>query len=170
MSPGPTPIRVSTVLLTLGIAASLFWLASAMLGTSNSRALNSAQVCLVYVGHSDKVLPNVCISGEARAPHDSSDIVVVLSRENLTRFLKVVDEQEVSARKDRSAFATYEVHNSVRSTGSLWTLNDTQTRAVIQRLEDLADSEYRASETASLNDLLALLDNPVKDPVASRLR
>jgi hypothetical protein len=129
-SRGCIPIRISTVLLTLGIAGSSFWLVSAMLGTSTSRALSSAQVCLVYVGRSDKALPNVCISGEARAPHDSGDIVVVLSRENLTRFLKVVDEQEVAARKDLFAFATYEVHSSLRSTGSLWTLTDAQTRAV----------------------------------------
>ncbi|MGZ5136502.1 MAG: hypothetical protein ACXWCX_01745 [Burkholderiales bacterium] len=152
--------RLTTVVLVLGIAGTVLWLRSSLMAPFEWRHIGSGQICFKHVGQWDTALPRICVTGEARAPRDG--VVVILSRENLARFLKVVDERKDAAPAERAAFGSYEIDNSIETEKARRILPRSEMQALIKQLMGLLVSpeQQRAAEKAALDDTLDRLKKP----------
>ena len=146
--------NTATLLVSLGIAIALGWLVWNLFVPLESRRVALGQICFDHVGPSDKPLPRVCATGEARAPHDANSVVVILTSGDLSKFLRVVAGQKGIAPHELPPFGAFQVRNSIDLHAHQQVLSRSEMRIVLERLLQLADSEQRSSEGTALKDLL----------------
>ena len=149
--------NIATSLVGLGIAVALGWLLWNLFVPLESRRVALGQICFDHVGPADKPLPRVCATGEARAPHDATSVVVVLTSGELSEFLRVVARQKGIPPDELPPFGAFQVRNSIDLHAHQQVLSRSEMRVVLERLLDHADSEQHASERAALRDLLGRL-------------
>jgi hypothetical protein len=98
----------------LCVGGALFFLESGLWGrVDRSRHMSSGRICFMHVGASDRPLPTIYVSGEARAPDSSGVVVVNLSRESLTRFLGLLESEQDAPATERQ-FGTFDVDDTIQ--------------------------------------------------------
>ena len=154
-----------SVLLVVGAAA--FFINSSVIEAWQSRRITSGQVCFSHVGETDQSMPQVCVTGQARAPHPAHGVVVILSAQSLKRFVKLVDAQQDAAYPERARFGAYEVRDSIHSPPLTRVLSKTQMDALIEQLTQMLDSPQSAIEKAGLDDVRRRLKQFEQQPKAA---
>jgi hypothetical protein len=144
-------------LVVLGIGGAAFFLRASLVDSwYDSRHMSSRRVCFTHIGASDKALPQICVSSEARVPGGSAMIPVILSRAELTDFLHTLELRKDAPSQERSAFGSYEVHDSDGHGPARRVLGKTEMQLVVSELIELLDSGH-AFEKARLSEVLQLL-------------
>ena len=154
-----------SVLLVVGAAA--FFINSSVIEAWQSRRITAGQICFSHVGETDKAMPEVCVTGQARTPHPAHGVVVILSAQSLKRFIKLVDAQQNAPQRERAAFGAYEVRDSIQSPPATRTLSKTQMDALVEQLTTLLDSPQRATEKTGLDDVRRRLRQFEQQPKAA---
>ena len=147
-----------SVVLVVGAAA--FFINSSVIDAWKSRRITAGQICFSHVGETDKAMPEVCVTGQARAPHPTHGVVVILSAQSLKRFVKLVDAQQDAPQRERVAFGAYQVRDSIHSPQLTRILSKAQMDALVEQLITLLDSPQRATEKAGLDDVRRRLKQP----------
>jgi hypothetical protein len=150
----------TTILVLCGIAATAAWLIFTLFEPSRTPHLSTGQVCFVHVGPTDRPMPGICVNVEARAPPASDTIIVILSRSNMLSFLEMLDKLPSATRAERSAFGTYEIHDSIRPAVALKPLAKKQMVSVLNQLLNLATAEDSVSAREALKHALGRLAAP----------
>jgi hypothetical protein len=107
-------------------------------------------------------MPGICVNVEARAPPASDTIVVVLSRSNLLSFLELLDKLPGATRAERSAFGTYEIHDSIRPAVAPKPLAKKEMLSVVNQLLILTVSEDAVAAREALKQVLGRLVTPAE--------
>jgi hypothetical protein len=144
-------------LAILGVGGAMFFLRASLVDSwYDSRHMSSRRICFAHIGASDKPLPQICVSSEARVPGGPTMIPVIVSRTELAAFLRTLEVRTYAPSQDRSAFGTYEVHDSDAPEPAKRVLGRDQMQAVVSDLIELLDSA-NDGEKARLAEVLQLL-------------
>jgi hypothetical protein len=141
----------------LCIGGAVFFLRASLVDSwYDSRHMSSRRICFAHIGASDKPLPQICVSSEARVPGGPAMIPVIVSRAELASFLRTLQVRIDAPSQDRSAFGSYEVHDSDAPEPAKRVLGRGQMQAVVSDLIELLDSAHDG-EKARLAEVLQLL-------------
>jgi hypothetical protein len=145
-------------LVVLGIGGASFFLRASLVDSwYDSRHMSSRRICFAHIGTSDKALPQICVSSEARVPGGPAMIPVILSRAELTDFLHTLELRKDAPSQERSAFGSYEVDDSDVHGSARRVLGKTEMQLVLRELIGLLYSAH-ALEKTRLSEVLQLLD------------
>jgi hypothetical protein len=141
----------------LCIGGAVFFLRAGLVDSwYDSRHMSSRRVCFAHIGASDKPLPQICVSSESRVPVGAAMIPVILSRGELTDFLHKLEIRKNAPAQERTAFGSYEVHDSDAHEPVKRVLGRAQMQALVSDLIELLDSAH-TGEKARLAEVLQLL-------------
>jgi hypothetical protein len=144
-------------LAILGVGGAVFFLRASLVDSwYDSRHMSSRRICFAHIGASEKPLPQICVSSEARVPGGPAMIAVIVSRGELASFLRTLKIRMEAASQERTVFGSYEVHDSDSHETANGVLGRAQMQVVVSDLIKLLDSEH-AGEKARLNEVLQLL-------------
>jgi hypothetical protein len=149
--------RPAVWLAIVGVGGAVFFLRASLVDSwYDSRHMSSRRICFAHVGASDKHLPQICVSSEARVPGGPTMIPVIVSRRELASFLRALEVRMAAPSQERTAFGSYEVHDSDSHEALKRVLGKAQMQVVVSDLIELLGSEH-ADEKARLTEVLQLL-------------
>lgn len=161
--------RATWLAVLLSLIA-LFMLRESLFDAWNASRLSAARVCFRHVGASEKLLPRICVSSEARAPDGPDVIDVFVSGSDLQKFIDLVAEEPSAEASEATAFGTYELESSLQPRSTTRILAKTEMQAIIGDLMDLLDAEHDPRRKAALDALRSELAVSLAIPNASSAR
>ena len=152
--------RTTWIAILLSLLA-LFMLRESLFDAWNESRVSAARVCFTHVGVSEKLLPRICVSSEARAPDGRDVIDVFVSRSELEKFIDLVAEEPSAQPSEATAFGAYELESSLKPPSAKRTLANAEMQMIIGDLTDFLDSDHEPGKKASLDALRRELSNSV---------